>query len=81
LERTVQELNAALVASRNSRKNNNNSSNSNSNRHSGYAGGGPGSGNVETNRSIDGRIDALEMDLENANAQLALEKERVRDKY
>jgi hypothetical protein len=66
LERTVQELNAALVMSRNGGSVNRLSSD--------------GSSVVdETNgsMSVEPRIIALQMDLDTANSHLALERERV----
>ena len=68
LERTVQELGAALVVAKNR--------------------GSPGSSSAGTDgKTAEGgnepavlraRIDALELDLETANAHLSLERERVR---
>jgi len=65
LERTVQELNAALVAS------------NDKDRLSGSSlGGGSDNASSGSNPYSEARISALEMDLQNANSQLAMEKEQ-----
>jgi len=65
LERTVQELNAALVASRDN------------DRSSGTCiGRGGNNASSGANPYSEARISALEMDLQNANSQLAMEKEQ-----
>lgn len=67
LEQTIQELNAALVASR---------------KICGVAGRGSshviGDGSNEAEGNTNARLKVLEMDLETANSHLALERERVR---
>ena len=62
LEQTVQELNAALVASRGNDRLSSNGS------------GGSAIGDA----SVEARVKALEVDLDTANSHLALERERVR---